>query len=204
MLNTTALISALRSDPNALPSTSTVVNNKAGLRFTLTLNKTSVVGGMPVDIIVDDQNILSTSNRLDASRNWRVAVEVFPCGYLGTIDPPIGFAIYRGYFTETSLWLANQLTLYSPGPYSCDPSVRGAMTSYIFDPNNDTAAFYGPCGSTPCSTTQVQLEEGFRGSWIVPPFNSSSGTFQIFTPGVYTVVGADQWGDLAILHFLVT
>ena len=203
MLNTTALVSTLRSDPNALPSTSVVVNQKVGLRFTLTLNRTSLAGSIPVDIQIDDQNILSSSNKLDASSNWRIQIEVPPCGSLGTTDPPIGFAIFHGYYTVTNLWLANQLTLYSPGKYLC-PMVRGAMSSYVFAPSNDTADFYGPCGSSPCLTTRVQLEDGFRGSWVVAQFGSSSGTFQIFTPGVYTVAGADEWGDLAVLHFVVT
>jgi len=29
-------------------------------------------------------------------------------------------------------------------------------------------------------------------------------TLNIFTPGIYTVVGGDEWGALVILHFTIS
>ena len=34
--------------------------------------------------------------------------------------------------------------------------------------------------------------------------NRPNATFSHFTPGIYTVVGGDEWGVLAILHFTVS
>jgi len=203
LLNVT-LTSTLLSESNSLPNTASVVNTALGLRFSLSLNRSSLASGEFVVVQVSDQNILSTSNRLNQSNDWRAkGLGVGPCGALAEWHPPIGLAIFRGYYTVSNLWLANGLTLYGPGLYHC-PLIRGDMSSYVFAPNNDSAEFYGPCNLSPCFTTPMLLSRSFTGFWSGAPYFSPTGTFHTFSPGVYTVVGGDEWGDIAVLHFVVS
>jgi hypothetical protein len=204
MLLNATLASTLLSEPNGLPKSTFVINEASGLRFSLTLNQSSLASGQYVIFQVDDQNVLSTSNRLNQSSDWRASgLGVSPCGALGVGHPPIAFAIFRGYYTESNLWLANHLTLYSPGAYSC-PRIGLDWSWYVFAPNNDSAEFYGGCNLSPCFTAPMRLNDAFTGFWSGTPLVSSAETFQIFPHGVYTIVGGDEWGDLAVLHFVVS
>ena len=47
----------------------------------------------------------------------------------------------------------------------------------------------------------TEFEPAPTGYWAS---NNVGATFSNFEPGVYTVVGGDEWGTLVIVHFTVT
>jgi len=77
------------------------------------------------------------------------------------------------------------------------------MKWYVFAANGDNATGYGPCNAGPCFTEPMRLDRSLSRYLIISPF-LNSGAFTIFSPGVYTIVGGDEWGDLVLLHFAVT
>lgn len=180
-----------------------VVNQVAGLKLILSVNTTSIASGGAIEVVLDEVNTLTTMKTINASYSFPIrGLGASPCGALGSLPPPIGWTLFRGYHTTNDLWYG-QLAMYSPGPYLC-PLVRPPMKWYTFAADSDNASFYGYCGSQPCFATPMKLDQSFSGYWIVIPLlNSGSGSFSRFQPGVYTVVGGDEWGDLVLLHFAV-
>ncbi len=96
------------------------------------------------------------------------------------------------------------LQLYKPGTYFC-PMILSGISSYIFAPGSDFVDIVGSCSPNPCLRMNVQDQGRFAGSWseLIPPLPSLS-IFNQFSPGVYTVAGGDEWGDLLVLNFTVS
>jgi hypothetical protein len=98
-----------------------------------------------------------------------------------------------------------QLNLYDP---SAEPLATAAFapTSYSFEPLSDIADVI-PGKNTPRTDVgsnmpnqQISDEITLKGYWT----NSSIPSFTYFDPGVYTVVGGDEWGNLVFVHFTVS
>ena len=192
------LVSTVQSQSNS----AFVTNEATGLRLTLSINTTSLSRGRTIDIQLDAQNTLPTPNTVNGSSIYRIkGLSAGPCGGLGTFPSPMGFALFSGYHTADNLWYG-QLGFYSPGPYFC-PLFRSPMKWYVFAANGDNATGYGPCNGGPCFTEPMRLDRSLSGYWIISPV-LNSGAFTTFSPGVYTIVGGDEWGDLVLLHFAVT
>jgi hypothetical protein len=77
------------------------------------------------------------------------------------------------------------------------------ISSYVFQPLSDTAAVFQMSESTAVSTMEMntEFEPAPTGYWAS---NNVGATFTNFEPGVYTVVGGDEWGALVVLHFTVS
>ena len=108
----------------------------------------------------------------------------------------MGFAIYAGYYTISSILIAIPLPLYGPGPYMC-PMILSNVDYYIFQPESDTAQVFGSCVPNPCLTVPVAMDMYFNGFWL-------TYLYVDFPPGIYTVAVGDEWGALTLLHFIVT
>ena len=77
-----------------------------------------------------------------------------------------------------------------------------AAVSYTFQPWSDIAAIYTGYGSEPDSINMTAKVTS-AGFWTVT-HGHPTWVFSSFTPGIYTVVGGDEWGALVILHFTVS
>ncbi len=95
--------------------------------------------------------------------------------------------------SQTSL----QWRLYQPGVYAC-PAMF-IVNGYSFQPLSDNASL-GTL-STGAVTIPMSSLVNTNGSWTGRMVGS---TFNEFQPGVFTVVGGDEWGDVAIVHFSVS
>lgn len=74
------------------------------------------------------------------------------------------------------------------------------ITAYDFQPSSNIASIYGSCDPNPClADVKMNSEVEVKGYWT----GSSNATYSDFNPGVYTVVGGDEWGALTILYFTV-
>jgi hypothetical protein len=188
-----------------LVGTSLSVN---GLKLSLSLNSTTLQPGQELSIVVDEQNTLPVANNVLSSRNWPLnGLSVGPCG---TLNYPFGVAIFQGYYSSADVSEATPLMLYDPSAgYFC-PMILSEITAYVFQPSSDTAAIFGSCDPNPCFTTKINTEVTATGYWTGGPsptltnFTPGPGVYTNFTPGVYTIVAGDEWGTLAVLHFVVS
>lgn len=91
--------------------------------------------------------------------------------------------------------------LYDPGAvYHC-PMILSRITAYEFQPASDIAAVYGSCEPNPCwANWPVSTNVTAKGYWTA----GAESEFRDFAPGVYSVIGGDERGALALLHFTVS
>lgn len=165
-----------------------------GLSLTLSLNSTILQHGQEILVTIDEQNTLAVVNNVSASDNWPVkGLSLGPCG---TLNYPVGVAIFQGYYTN--VLSGTPLQLYEPGAYHC-PLVLADIKAYAFQPLSDIASIVCSWLSSPCETESMTSQVAATGYWT----DSQEATFSDFTPGVYTVVGGDEWGTLVVLHFVV-
>jgi hypothetical protein len=111
----------------------------------------------------------------------------------------VGVAIFKGYYTSLNITGATPLKLYDPGAiYHC-PAILASITAYEFQPSSNVASIYGSCDPNPC-ITDIKMNPSLtaKGYWSGNP-----AEFNSFDPGVYTVVGGDEWGAQATLYFVV-
>jgi hypothetical protein len=153
------------------------------------LNAASFTSGQMVSINATESNTKNTANNVTAAKDWPISG--LTLGGCGTLGFPYGIGIYQGYYDLSNVsLLANQSSLYfyKPGVYSC-PAMF-IMSQYSFAPSSDIA------GGTAMSSV-VSINGTWTGS-------VTSSAFHQFAPGVYTVVGGDEWGDIAVVHFTVS
>jgi hypothetical protein len=206
---TPALTSAVTASPTSTPLTSTTTETTTihtaqtesanGLRLSLSLDATTYKVGQEITITIDEQNTRSTANNIAATQNWPLAkLAVGPCG---TLNYPFGMAVYKGYFSSDDVVAAAPVTLYDPGAtYHC-PLILAGITAYNFKASSDTADIIGACTPNLC-IPDMAMQTGIpvKGYWTT----GSHVNFNNFDPGIYTVAGGDEWGNLVVLHFTIT
>ncbi len=193
----------LLSHLTASPYNTVSYDNRAlGVRLDLLVNSTHLKPGDGIAITIRESNMRFVPNELQARSNWMI--RGLSLGACGTVNTPVGFAIFRGNYTEDNISRASPLQLYKPGTYFC-PMILSGISSYIFAPGSDFVDIVGSCSPNPCLRMNVQDQGRFAGSWseLIPPLPSLS-IFNQFSPGVYTVAGGDEWGDLLVLNFTVS
>lgn len=186
--------------PSSIPplnTSSTTSESVNGLLLSLSLNATTFQPGQEILVVIDEQNTLATVNNVSTSNSWPLkGLSLGPCG---TLNYPIGVAIFQGYYTSSNVSSATPLQLYKPGTYHC-PMILSEINAYAFQPSSDIASAYGSCDPNPCLTDfEISSEITVTGYWL----NGQEAAPSNFTPGVYTVVAGDEWGALAVLHFVV-
>jgi hypothetical protein len=174
---------------------SSTVISRHGLSLTLSLNSTTYHPGDEVSVTINEMNILPVMNKIHAANEWSVeGLALSPCH----THYPFGISILQGYYDAKGVAAIAPLQLFDPNAVHYCPAILVAIY-YTFQPWSDTAAIYTGCGSEPYSinmTAKVTASGFWTGS-------RPNATFSNFTPGIYTVVGGDEWGALVILHFTV-
>jgi hypothetical protein len=178
---------------------SSTVISSYGLNLTLSLNSTTYHPGEQISVTIDEKNILAVANNIQAANAWPVqGLSVGPCG---TLNYPFGISILEGYYDAKSVSAITPLQLFDPNAsYHC-PAILAAV-SYDFKPWSDIAAIYTGYDSEPWSINMT-TEVTSAGFWTVT-HGHPTWIFSNFTPGIYTVVGGDEWGALVILHFTIS
>jgi hypothetical protein len=164
-----------------------------GLRLTLALNAAAYQPGTDIFIVLDEQNTLSSENKVRISYTWHLngLVTSTPCN---PANYPFGVAVYQGNYTTDKLAKIKPLYLFDPGNmYHCmaGPAIN---FTYIFKPLSDLISLRPDDAELNTMKDEIKI----NGYW------TDSSEFKTFEPGVYTVAAADEWGALAIVHFTVT
>lgn len=174
--NTTAAVSTVSYD---------------GLRLGLTLGATTVVQGNPIELSASEYNTLPVETNVSSANDWVLpGLIMSPCG---PTDSPVAYAVIPGHYSAANISAAPAV------PYggSCT-TVTSAATLYSFMPSSDVASVYGGCAAGPCSTGPVGWTRALTGYW-----DSTSGQLSSLTPGGYTAVAEDEWGNMVLATFTV-
>ena len=187
---------AISTNPNGVNSASS--NSISGLSLSLFLDEITYQPGQTVTIVLDETNTLSKTNNVHTADEWAlVGLSVSPCG---TLNYPFGVAVFQGYYTSGDISSVTPLKLYNTDvEYHC-PMILSQINTYAFHPSSDTAAVSQMSNTSPVITEKMNAEIQPTGYWTGSP----TETLTNFAPGVYTVVGGDEWGALVVLHFTIS
>jgi hypothetical protein len=184
--------------PTSLSTTTSSTNPSTNLELKLSLNATSIPIADSVNVSLSEYNTLGALNNVTVANNWPIR-GLNDGGGCGILNLPIGFAVFQGYYTGYNISSASSLELASPGLRSC-PGIFSEIYSYAFHPHNSTADIYASCSPDLCRTEGITSGLAVRGDWSNGLLGAS---FNVLSPGVYTVVAGDERGTAAYLYFVV-
>jgi hypothetical protein len=182
--------------PITLDQYSSTVISSYGLSLTLSLASTTYYPGEQVSVTIHEENMLTKENNVHVANGWPVqGLNLGPCDTVY----PFGILILRGYYDAKGVVAITPLQLFNPNALPpCAPILPAVL--YDFQPRSDVAAIYTSYDSEP-SSIDMTANVTPAGFWTGSPPNAS---FSHFIPGIYTVVGGDEWGALVVLHFTVS
>ena len=183
-------------------SSSTSVVEADGLELSLSVSPSETQPGEPIAVSISDFNTLTTTNT--PLIVGVTSLSVAPCNQL-----PLGFAIYEGNYGTNNVSNATPLNMFQPEIYSC-PAIF-PLGYFSFAPLSDNVTLYSPQPSgsggstveTPMWTAPDSFYGTFSGYWAGGSGGVESATFQEFAPGVYTLMGTDDYGQVSLVHFLI-
>jgi hypothetical protein len=189
--------SSTHTTSSSLTTSTSAKSPASGLELSVTLNITDVSPGRGVAVTVDEENPGDAPLNVSASADWPIqGLAVGPCGPL---NYPVGLAVLRGNYDVANVSSAKALQVYRPGIAAC-PMILSGIGSFEFQASGDNATIFGGCqssGGGGCLSETINSTVSFDGYW-------NGGALTSFQSGVYTVVAGDEWGGIAMLHFVVT
>ena len=190
---------------NTIGINSASTKSANGLSFSLSTDQTAYGPGQEVQIVTDEKNTLAKTNNIPIADNWPVS-GLTRMGF-GNPNPniPYGIAVYQGDYTSANFSAATPLNLDNPTAIYLGPPYF-APTSFSFHPLSDIADII-PGKNIPIedassiiSRQQISGAMTLKGYWT----DNSYPEFTYFDPGVYTIIGGDEWGNVALVHFTVS
>jgi hypothetical protein len=190
---------------NTIGLNSAAAKSANGLSFSVSTDLPSYAPGQEIEVVTDEKNTLAKTNNIPIADNWPLN-GLTRMGF-GNPNPniPYGIAVYQGDYTSANFSAATPLNLDNPTAIYLGPPYF-APTSFSFHPLSDIADIIPgkniPSADAGSNTTnqQISAEITLKGYWT----NSSVPNFTYFDPGVYTVVGGDEWGNLVFVHFTIS
>jgi hypothetical protein len=184
---------------------SSTVISSYGLSLTLSLNSTTYHPGEQISITIDEKNTLARENNIRGADRWPVqGLTLSPCG---TLYYPFGISILQGYYDAKGAVAIAPLQLFDPNAiYHCPAILAAVYYDFVFQPGSNVVAIYTSYDHfTPLSMNMTTTITS-AGFWTIPyiTHGHTLWIFSNFTPGIYTVVGGDEWGALVILHFSIS
>jgi hypothetical protein len=173
-----------------ITSTSSGAGSPSGLNLTLSLNASSIRAGHYMGFTYTLFNTWSRQNNVSSANDW--AVPNLVNGPCGPTNSPIAVAVVAGNYALSNISEAPKIEY----GMMCT-TVTGGNAYYDFQPLSDEISIGKcqtipphPCGMLMASTGTI------IGYW-------SGGQILSFTSGAYTVVVADEWGQVAVSSFTV-
>ena len=176
-------------------ATSTSVSNSSeglGLDFTLVPNSDG-----SVTVTVDEYNTLDAVNNKPQVDGWSYPQQLLnPDGNCPS-NAPLGFAVFQGYYGMNDFSLGKALYLYNTTNFS-SCTLSNLPLVYSFEPMSDSATTF--IGNQVVQTGNVSVSEVVGGFWTGGQGTTDPATYNAFPNGVYTIIGADEWGDVILVH----
>jgi hypothetical protein len=181
---------------------STSTNNSMGLRLAMYANSTKIVSGQTLTVNISEYNALSIHNNVSASTNWPPQTASLA---LCNSVYPLRMGVVKGYYSSSNISSVQPTQVgqvIDPNiVYACPIFLAAAF--YNFQPQSDNASWCVVSGRPACYSP-VSHVNSFNSSWVGKnPSLGIPARQENFTPGSYTIIGGDEWGQLVLLHFLV-
>lgn len=159
------------------------------LSLAVSVNSTEIKAGNGIAMDIALANTSPDTLTLIPQHNWPVKQwSIKPCLF----HLPFGMALFQGDYSIENMTDGKRLPLYQSGVYMCKTI---GIVDYVFEPSSNKATIE-TYNSTNYQVT-LQSHIAFNGFY-------QGQKFQPLTPGVYTIVGDDEWGHVSINHFTVT
>ncbi len=184
------LVSTDANPPNVPAETS---DPSDALKLNLSTSSQVIQPGQPIGITISVNNTLSKQITLSDENSWKLDnLSVNPC-----TSAPYGIAIFDGFYTAHNMTEGRALSIFNDDALC--PFYNKTTQGYVFEPSS------GHVTLNNCAATQSDCSSGFDmgvklslgGVW-------KYGQIQSFSPGLYTIVGGDEWGHVSIEHFVVS
>jgi hypothetical protein len=185
-----------------------------GLSLGLSLNSTIIQSGQTINVSAFVQNILSRSNNVTRASNWFLPNSEVRDNY--SCPSSLQVQVFSGYYVLSNISSAGA-PLQTDKPVFPPPECPTMQfNSYIFFPSNDVVALESGYNTTIGDHLQLA---GYYDSASLQAFSKctmsnypqgtvvspcSPGSPALFSAGQYTIAADDEWGQIVILHFLVT
>lgn len=156
--------------------------------LSLYTNATVIHSGQAIGITISLDNPNSKPISMDTKDDWPIqGLDLGDCSNL-----PFGVAIMEGYYTEQNMTKGHPMFLHSFSP--CPP--EQPIKNFTFQPqSSNVTTRCQPQDLAPCrAVTQTKTSVAYK-TFL------DNGTFANFKDDIYTIVGGDEWGNVAIEHF---
>lgn len=188
----TSTTTTTRTVTSTQTSTSTA-NSTNGLQLRLSINASQITSDQRFLIQVSEYNTLGTRNNVTRGNEWKVSQ--VSLGECGVADFPFGVALFQGHDTAMNLSTAKQVDIL---PFVACPLALRYVSGYLFEPHS-VQAFILPAGNLSTAfLTPMSKDITVSGQY------SNNQKAQPLPAGNYTVVAADEWGNLVTLYLQVT
>ena len=154
--------------------TQTPTDNSSSLKLYFSTGSQVIHPGQAEGITISVNNTLSSQVTVRDENSWR----------LNDLDvnsctiAPYGIEVFDGFYSEKNMTDGKPLMIFNNN-VSCPAYVKTTQT-HVFPPSNG-----------------IGNQFSFSGTW-------NNGQIQPFKSGLYTIVGGDEWGHVAIEHFVVS
>lgn len=190
---------------NNYPASATTANSSLGLQLDAYVNSTSIQYGQAVQVTVEIFNQLTRTNNVTGASDWKLNSLVNSTTWVQGLVcfTPANFVVFQGYYDSGNLSTARSpLQLYSP-LIIAPICLNSNFTAYLFQPYSSVANV--SLTSPPNYNYSINMQSSSPIlSYCNKPPSAEGLCLAGFTPGTYTIVAGDEWGQLVVLHFVVS
>ncbi|MDA4123711.1 MAG: hypothetical protein OK456_11080 [Thaumarchaeota archaeon] len=189
-LTTTSLLSSV-----LLGNTALVLNSSDGLGLSIQAEE-GPDGNYT--FTVRESNLLNSVNNVTEADGWAYRQDsAGPCGPDPYVNP-VEFAVVQGNYGQNNYTSSSALPFFNPTILNLcgEVTITGGSNAFGFQPVSDAFSF--PIGSAQPEVGQASVTITTTGYWTVVP--ADAGVMKPFPPGAYTLIGADEWGDVVLLQ----
>lgn len=168
-------------------------DSASSLKLYLSSSPGTIKSGQTVDISISVNNTSKNPVQVDAQNAWSFgSVQTGLCARIG-----YGISVLDGYYTIGNLTHSASIPIFNPA-VMC-PFIAEHAQRYEFQPSSGLVKEIKCDQDMQCNPDPYAMGHSysFSGYW-------NAGQIIPFKSGVYTIVGADEWGHVAIQHFVVT
>ncbi|MDA4112923.1 MAG: hypothetical protein OK474_02650 [Thaumarchaeota archaeon] len=186
-----AVMSATGQSQSGSASQTTTIDRTLGLELSLMVSPDLGPSGTVFQVNASVTNILPGTNNVTGLGDYKGVGSNPICKFA-----PIAFDVLQGYYTPGNYTSGEVVDVHGPQVYMC--VIGGAdLGYYVFQPNSDNFTGAGSSGIVQSRTAHVSVD-------VSQVWSDGSTGKAPLPPGQYTVVAADNWGQLAIVHFTVS
>jgi hypothetical protein len=189
--------SSTSSSQSGSAATAAVEDQGRGIQLVLSVTPSRGPAATSFEVNATVLNILSHANNVTGIGDFH-GVQFNPLCNTG----PVTFEVLQGHYTTANFTAGTPLAIHGVQNMMCMVPTS-ALSYYVFQPQSDvfTAPLPQEQGmGAAVSTTRSATAAGS----LVNVYSSGLADPEPFPAGVYTVVAADNWGQLAAVHFVVT